>query len=101
MKFITVPAVGKVSFSLTTSNEIKRSGSTQPLRDEDVFFGVYPLTGNWETMAVKAEVWVEAVTKGGRRFMAAWRQEGEDAARHRQEKREATRLGKLQSHTEA
>ena len=49
----------------------------------------------------KAEVWVEAVTKGGRRFMAAWRQEEEDAARHCQEKREATRLGKLQSHTEA
>ena len=40
-------------------------------------------------------------SKGGRRFMAAWRQEEEDAARHRQEKREATRLGKLQSHTEA
>ena len=52
-------------------------------------------------MAVKAEVWVEAVTEGGRRFMAAWRQEEEDAARYRQEKREATRLGKLQSHTEA
>ena len=50
---------------------------------------------------LQAEVWVEAVTKGGRRFMAAWRQEEEDAARHRQEKREATRLGKLQSHTEA
>ena len=31
--------------------------------------------------------------------MAAWRKEEEDAARHRQEKREATRLGKLQSHT--
>ena len=31
--------------------------------------------------------------------MAAWREEEEDAARHRQEKREATRLGKLQSHT--
>ena len=43
----------------------------------------------------------EAVTKGGRRFMAAWREEEEDAARHRQEKREATRLGKLQLHTEA
>ena len=53
------------------------------------------------TMAVKAEGWVEAVTEGGRRFMAAWRQEEEDAARHPQEKREATRLGKLQSHTEA
>ena len=61
----------------------------------------FGMTGDWETMAVKAEVWVEAVTKGGRRFMAAWRQEEEDAARHRQEKREATRLGKLQSHTEA
>ena len=32
--------------------------------------------------------------------MAAGRKE-EDVARHRQEKREATRLGKLQSHTEA
>ena len=52
-------------------------------------------------MAVKAEVWVEAATEGGRRFMAAWRQEEEDAARHRQEKREATRLRKLQSDTEA
>ena len=58
------------------------------------------MTGDWKTMAVKAEVWVEAVTEGGRRFMAAWRQEEEDAARHCQEKREATRLGKLQSHTE-
>ena len=33
--------------------------------------------------------------------MAAWRKEEVDAARHRQEKREATRLGKLLSHTEA
>ena len=55
----------------------------------------------WKTMALKAEVWVEAVTEGGRRLMAAWREEEEDAARHPQEKREATRLGKLQSHTEA
>ena len=61
----------------------------------------FGITGDWETMAVMAKVWVEAVTKGGRRFMAAWREEEEDAARHRQEKREATRLGKLQSHTEA
>ena len=57
----------------------------------------FGITGDWETMAVKAVVWAEAVTKGRRRFMAAWRQEEEDAARHRQEKREATRLGKLQS----
>ena len=52
-------------------------------------------------MTLKAEVWVEAVAEGGRRFMAAWREEEEDAARHRHEKREATRLGNLQSHTEA
>ena len=52
-------------------------------------------------MALRAEVWVQAVTEAGRRFMAAWREEEEDAARHRQEKREATRLEKLQSHTEA
>ena len=62
---------------------------------------VFGITGDWKTMASKAEVWVVAVTEGGRRFMAAWREEEEDAARHRQEKREATRLGKLLSHTEA
>ena len=61
----------------------------------------FGITGDWKTMAVKAEVWVEAVTEAGRRVMAAWRQGEEDAARHRQEKREATRLGKFQSHTEA
>ena len=32
-------------------------------------------------------------------FMAAWRKEEVDAARHRQEKREATRLGNLLSQT--
>ena len=43
----------------------------------------------------EAEVWVEAVTEGGWRFMAAWRQEEEDAARHRHEKREANESGKV------
>ena len=61
----------------------------------------FGITGDWKTMALKAEVWVEAVTEGERRSMSAWREEGEDAARHYQEKKEATRLGKLQSHTEA
>ena len=62
---------------------------------------VFGITGDWKTMALKAEVWVEAAMEGGRRFMAALREEEEDAARHRQEKKEATRLGKLQSHTQA
>ena len=41
------------------------------------------------------------VTEGGLRFMAAWRKEEVDAARHRQEKGEAKRLRKLLLHTEA
>ena len=61
----------------------------------------FGITGVWKAMALKAEVWVEAVTEGGRRFMAAWREEEEDATRHRQKKREATRLGKLLSHMKA
>ena len=44
---------------------------------------------------------VETVTGGERTFMSAWRKEEVDAARHREEKREATRLGKLLLHTEA
>ena len=56
--------------------------------------------GGWKATALKAEVWVETVTEGGRRFMAAWKKEEVDAAGHHQEKREATRLGKLLSHTE-
>ena len=60
----------------------------------------FGITVDWKTLALKAEIWVEAATEGGRRFMVAWREEEEDAARHRQEKREATRLGKMQSHTE-
>ena len=61
----------------------------------------FSVTGDWKAAALKAEVWVETVTEDGRRFMAAWREEEVDAARHRQEKREATILGKLLLHTKA
>ena len=61
----------------------------------------FGITGDWKATSLKAEVWVETVSEGGRRFVAAWRKEEVDAARHCQEKREATRLGKLLSHTEA
>ena len=43
----------------------------------------FGITEGWKAVALKSEVWVEAVTEGGRRFMAAWREEEEDAARHR------------------
>ena len=55
----------------------------------------FSITGDWKATALKAEVWVETVTEGGRRFMAAWRKEEVDAARHRQKKEEATRLENL------
>ena len=61
----------------------------------------FGIARDWKATALKAEVYVETVTEGGRRFMVAWRKEEVDAARHRQEKREATILGKLLSHTEA
>ena len=35
----------------------------------------FGITGDWKATMLKAEVWVEAVTEGGRRFMAAWRKE--------------------------
>ena len=59
----------------------------------------FGIAGDWKATALNAEVWVETVTEGGRRFIAAWRKEEVDAARHRQEKREATRLGTLLSQT--
>ena len=61
----------------------------------------FGISRDWKATASKAEVWDETVTEGGRRFMAAWRKEEIDAARLRQEEREATRLGNLLSHTEA
>ena len=59
----------------------------------------FGIAGDWKATALKAEVWVETVTESGRRFMVAWRKKVVDAARHRQEKREATRLGNLLSQT--
>ena len=58
----------------------------------------FGIAGDWKATALKAEVWVETVTEGGRRFTAAWRKEEVGATKHRQ-KREATRLGKLLSQT--
>ena len=63
---------------------------------------VFDVAGDWKATALKAQVWVETVTESTRRFMAAWRKNELDAARHRQQKREAIRtLGNLLSHTEA
>ena len=31
----------------------------------------FGMTGDWEAPALKAEVWVDTITEGGRRFMTA------------------------------
>ena len=57
--------------------------------------------GGLEATALEAEVWIQTVTKNGRRFMAAWRNDKVDAARRHQVKREVTRLETLLSHSQA
>ena len=61
----------------------------------------FVITGDWKATALKAAVWTQTVTEDGRRFMVAWRKKDVDAVRHRQKKKEATRLENLLSHTEA
>ena len=33
----------------------------------------FGIAGDWKAMVLKAEVWGETITEGGRRFKAAWR----------------------------
>ena len=55
----------------------------------------FDIAGDWKSTALEAEVWVVTVTEGGRRFMVAWRKEEVDAARRRQETREAKETRKV------
>ena len=51
----------------------------------------FGITRDWKTIALKAEVWVKAVTEGGRRFMAAWGEKSKtrpDIARRRERQRD-------------
>ena len=70
----------------------KKKERTDCVQSDVRAFGI---AGDWKATALKADVWVETATEGGRRFMAACRKEEVDAARLRQEKREATRQGKI------
>ena len=61
----------------------------------------FGIARDWKATALEAEVCVETVTEGGRRSMVAWGKYEVDAARHRQEKRESTRVENLLSYTKA
>ena len=95
-KYIVQIAFGNLEGAVRRGRGGKEKEWTDCVQSDIRTFGI---AGDWKAMALNAEVWVETVTEGGRRFMAAWRKEEVDAARHRQEKREATRLGTLLSHT--
>ena len=62
---------------------------------------VFSIAGGSRATALEAEEQVETVTEGGWRFIAASRKVEIGAARHRQQKKDARRLGKLLSHMEA
>ena len=47
---------------------------------------VFGILGSRKAVALKSQVWGEKIIKGWRRFMAAWRKEEVDTARHGQEK---------------
>ena len=83
------------------ARKVSHGFESQGVRNYSSDNRAFGIAGNWKATALKAEVWVETVAEGGRRFIAAWRKDDVDAARHRQKKREATRLEKLLSHTEA
>ena len=46
----------------------KEKESTDCVRDD---IGAFGIAGAWKVTALEAEMWVETVTEGGRRFMAA------------------------------
>ena len=70
----------------------KDKESTDCVQNDIRAFGI---ARDWKaTMALKAEVWVETITEGVRRSMAAWRKEEVDAARHLQDKRTCYRTRK-------
>ena len=95
---------GNIHFPCSADNDHEQDWQPCPVDpysaicDDHTYIHTY-IAGDWIATALKAAVWVETVTEVGRRFMAAWRKEEVDAARHRQEKREATRLGNLLSQT--
>ena len=84
---------GNLEGAVRRGRGAKKKERTDCVQSDIRAFGI---AGDWKATSLKVhKVWVGTVTEGGRRFMAAWRKEEVDAARHRQEKREATRLGNL------
>ena len=85
------------------SGELENAGKRGPggkekewtdcLANDRRLFGI---TGDWNTAALDPGVWYSAVHEGGRRFMAAWVKEEENASSHRQKKREAEEADKVE-----
>ena len=62
------------------------------MEDDLRLFGV---TGNWSTAALDPGVLYSTVREGGRRFMAAWVKEEENASKQWQKKKKLKRRTRL------
>ena len=61
---------GNVEGAVRRGRGGKAKESTDCVQSDIRAFGI---ARDWKATALKAEVWVETVTEGGRRFIAAWR----------------------------
>ena len=52
---------------------------------------LFGIAGHWKATALEAEVWVESITEGGRRLMAAWGKVEADVASGISRRRERQR----------
>ena len=57
---------------------------------------LFGIAGDWSTTALKPGVWCSIVSERGRRFMAAWVKAEENVSEHRQRKREAEEVAKVE-----
>ena len=57
---------------------------------------LFGTTGDWSTAKFDPGAWYSTVREGGCRFMAAWVKEEEKASKHRQRKREAEGMDKVE-----
>ena len=61
---------GNVESAVRRGRGVKEKEWTGCVHSDIRLFG---MTGDWKLTALKAEVWIDTVTKGRRRFMIAWR----------------------------
>ena len=91
-------ASGNLEGAMRRGRGGKEKKWTERVQSDIRAFGI---TGDWKVTALHAEMWVGDGHGGWAEVHGRVEERRGRRAKHRQEKREATRLGKLSSHTEA